>query len=488
MFELLFIRDTVPESEKFQQVLQGLPFPLTIRNTIGSHEAWFYLNSGAYVDAVIAPDTIHDEELVELLCLGRKNNPRMNLILYGFQENAQRMNRLAATCYFSYNEPADSISASLWTMLSQVAMDIREPDASIQRDIHRWDPVVSMLIHFTKHPTIEQNLKVKDILNDFTWQNLGDLHFRWNRYVLQLHKEDGTFSRDELIHIGERLQNRMAAIGLGTTYVLFSHTVYNRDDYTRCLPLLNYAIDFLIARDIRLGFLSAELLAQFSSAASINEEAMQLHHAVAQNNYEEAVKVIKGLQQKFHTGAIVPLEELRRLISSCILMIYNKLGNEYSEEMMNDLSFTCSSIEWPLLFSVLHRWLERIPAPVQLRPNSSRAEIVRRIQQQINGADLSTLSPESIAAALYRSPAYINEVFKQEMSISLVKYISDLRLKRSAELILETNRKIIDISRDVGYSNYTYFCQIFRKRYGVSPAKYRTAAQPADATVQQPLS
>jgi len=80
---------------------------------------------------------------------------------------------------------------------------------------------------------------------------------------------------------------------------------------------------------------------------------------------------------------------------------------------------------------------------------------------------------ESVAAEVFLSADYLNSLFKEQTGYSLMKYITSCRLKKAEELLKQTNRKIVDISRSVGYQDTSYFCMIFKNSYGESPAKYR---------------
>ncbi|MFD2331728.1 response regulator [Cohnella sp. GCM10020058] len=80
---------------------------------------------------------------------------------------------------------------------------------------------------------------------------------------------------------------------------------------------------------------------------------------------------------------------------------------------------------------------------------------------------------ESLAEKVYLSPGYLSHLFKNETGTSIVKYITAYRLKRASELLRRTNMKIIDISSEVGYTNFSYFCTIFRNYYGATPTQYR---------------
>ncbi|MBD5394039.1 MAG: response regulator [Lachnospiraceae bacterium] len=83
------------------------------------------------------------------------------------------------------------------------------------------------------------------------------------------------------------------------------------------------------------------------------------------------------------------------------------------------------------------------------------------------------LSVEMLCRHLHMSPAYFSTVFKKETGQTYVNYLTEVRLGKAVELLNETDDKTYMIAQKVGYQEQNYFSYVFKKRYGVSPTKYR---------------
>ncbi|MBQ4119812.1 MAG: helix-turn-helix transcriptional regulator [Clostridia bacterium] len=72
------------------------------------------------------------------------------------------------------------------------------------------------------------------------------------------------------------------------------------------------------------------------------------------------------------------------------------------------------------------------------------------------------------------SAEHFSRIFKSETGLGFNEYLSTLRLKK-AESILRKNstETIVEIAFSCGFNDSNYFCEKFKKIYGMSPLKYR---------------
>lgn len=109
------------------------------------------------------------------------------------------------------------------------------------------------------------------------------------------------------------------------------------------------------------------------------------------------------------------------------------------------------------------------------RDNTARKVILEAkqyIQEHYQDPDLSV---ELICRQLHMSPAYFSTMFKKETGQTYIAYLTEIRLDRAVKLLQETDDKTYVIAQKVGYQEQNYFSYVFKKRFGVSPTKFRGA-------------
>lgn len=83
------------------------------------------------------------------------------------------------------------------------------------------------------------------------------------------------------------------------------------------------------------------------------------------------------------------------------------------------------------------------------------------------------LGIQDVAGVLNYSEAYFCKIFRQCFDKSFTTYLTEYRIKKAKELMLDLRYNIKDIGIEVGYHDSNYFSKIFKKAEGVTPTEYR---------------
>ena len=80
---------------------------------------------------------------------------------------------------------------------------------------------------------------------------------------------------------------------------------------------------------------------------------------------------------------------------------------------------------------------------------------------------------KQLARLIYINSKYLGRLFHQQTGVTFHAYLNELRLQHALNLLVETDRKMIEIAGQVGFETVTYFNRRFRQKYGCTPTEYR---------------
>ena len=72
-----------------------------------------------------------------------------------------------------------------------------------------------------------------------------------------------------------------------------------------------------------------------------------------------------------------------------------------------------------------------------------------------------------------KSYEHLSRSMKKYKNTTISEYINGIRLNHAANLLIYTNLSITDVGLECGYNNISYFLTCFKKKYGLSPKKFR---------------
>lgn len=147
--------------------------------------------------------------------------------------------------------------------------------------------------------------------------------------------------------------------------------------------------------------------------------------------------------------------------------------------------------------AVLTRWAERLAAPGRprvlldgflmelpqllrtwVRPTEPVPEWLARACREIARPEHFVAGTPAFARLAGRSPSHVARAAVRWLKQTPTNIVNAARLDYSARQLSETARPILDIALDCGLNNLSHFYALFRKRFGISPRRYRLQAHP----------
>ena len=77
------------------------------------------------------------------------------------------------------------------------------------------------------------------------------------------------------------------------------------------------------------------------------------------------------------------------------------------------------------------------------------------------------------AAYVGMSASYFSKFFKKYMGVNFITYVTDRKIEAAKDMLINTDRPVVNIAYDLSYSETNYFSKTFKKKVGVTPTEYR---------------
>ncbi|XEC93378.1 response regulator [Paenibacillus tarimensis] len=120
--------------------------------------------------------------------------------------------------------------------------------------------------------------------------------------------------------------------------------------------------------------------------------------------------------------------------------------------------------------------LEKLRNTAASHRNRMEPDVIHEIKQYIIAHSQEDISLESIAGQVNLSPYYISRMFKEQLGVNYIDFLTECRIEKAKKRMLNPKLSMKEIAYDVGYNDPNYFSKVFKKMCGVSPTDYRRAA------------
>lgn len=178
--------------------------------------------------------------------------------------------------------------------------------------------------------------------------------------------------------------------------------------------------------------------------------------------YFEFSKEVLPLLHQLHTqsGPIFHIDSQHPLIAQALMMYENSIQNEYEDIYLN------SKAAYAFLMDLSH-----------YLSHQEHKQIPEKIVQCKTYIDMHfhemNISLDEIAYSASLSKFHMTRLFEQYYGLTPGKYISELRMKTCAHLLIESDLTLDEIALKIGYDNGNYLSKVFKSCYGIIPSNYR---------------
>ncbi len=158
------------------------------------------------------------------------------------------------------------------------------------------------------------------------------------------------------------------------------------------------------------------------------------------------------------------------------------LGSLYAYEKIISLTETCNSIDTMSSVRYLYACgclydifahISHIGGDEDFPTGSGLSRCVELSLRYMNARFSENISISEVAETVGLSREYFSIIFKREMGISPINYLTQLKIKRAQYLLEATDISVSEAASLSGFNDYHYFHRKFKEISNMTPAAYR---------------
>ena len=125
------------------------------------------------------------------------------------------------------------------------------------------------------------------------------------------------------------------------------------------------------------------------------------------------------------------------------------------------------------LYYFLKKAFDQLFECIYQNRNIRHTRVFAKAKEFIWGNYNQDISLNKMAEVVGINPFYLSHLFRKELGISFLEYLTSVRISIAKKLLQQTNLSILEVCLEVGYQDPSNFAKIFRKKEGIRPTEYR---------------
>lgn len=118
-------------------------------------------------------------------------------------------------------------------------------------------------------------------------------------------------------------------------------------------------------------------------------------------------------------------------------------------------------------------------------PEKQEERTITGITRYLQDHLAEEISLSVLAEQFHLNPQYISQLFKSEIGVNFLAYLTNIRMEKAKKLLLSTSLSIAEVAEQSGYGDYRVFTKVFKKSEGITPSQYRRDFLEADERKRQ---
>ena len=246
-----------------------------------------------------------------------------------------------------------------------------------------------------------------------------------------------------------------------------------KDSWQNITKAMEYRM-FMFGRNI---IFSEEMLKREQSNEILSKEYFSnLSGALNSGDVEKCKNAIHDIVQEMVNGNYSAAHcntktmEMVSVISG-FLRDHNIHTNDSTRSKFENILYNAENVYE--IEDIINSIVREALSDMDTRRDNSLQYMVGKVKDYIEQNLTRELTLVEVAKHVHISPSYLSKIFKDETGTNFNEYITSIRMKKAADMLVNTDITVEAIAQAVGYNTVHYFIKKFKHTYGATPKNYR---------------
>lgn len=203
-----------------------------------------------------------------------------------------------------------------------------------------------------------------------------------------------------------------------------------------------------------------------------NSDEKELFLALSKSDKEKVDSILKKI---FDKNTKLPTRMKKQLIEHILNIVLKVMhlkkfpipNGKLDFQILNEYLGQPPEAAYEDMKALIDKFLQ---ADKNKKTKTDYKEILDYMEENYTSVDFTL---DVLASHFNINPSHLSSTLKKELGIGFLEYITELRIKKAQDLLINTNMDITEIVPLCGFGSVQTFYRTFRNSSGISPGKYR---------------
>ena len=316
-------------------------------------------------------------------------------------------------------------------------------------------------------------INIDEIIEEYSGRTYELLH-KFDGQTILINSWDSDIKNEDILKYFNFIKDKLIEKIEGDVFIAVGDVTKDIDLLKNSLNSSNKLKKYILTEGTNICLTSEDVTNIKDYKTNFSKEIERLNKIIIEKDGSGAKMFLEGLIDDI---ALTPKNIYD--LSIRVVMLIDKISDEFKvdkkyvkDSLSSNIVELCSESTRDSIKAFLASEIEELIS-VMYSTTKRYSPVVSQIVSNIEERYSEELSLKTLAYQYNINSSYLGRIFTKEVGMSFSDYLNKVKNTKAKELILETNMKINDIAKAIGYTDTSYFYRKFKKYYGICPSTLR---------------